>query len=129
LSFVSVYSIANQTESFLDAINAKFKVNLVYPPSDIYDRSLFHTQVSDAHRSNLLVITSSGLDIYQEMNVRETQLDDARDLSGLENKSFLIASFLRLKYPSSGTKLKVCSKLSERSPSFNKLSQNKGSVK
>jgi len=54
--FVSVYSIANKTESFLDAINAKFKV-LVYPPSDIYDRSLFHTQVSDAHRSNLLVIT------------------------------------------------------------------------
>jgi hypothetical protein len=84
---VSVYSIAKKTESFLDAINAKFKVNLVYPTSDIYDRSLFHTQVSDAHRSTLVsYYFPQALDIYQEMNARETQLDEAPELSGLDEK-------------------------------------------
>ena len=82
---VSVYSIAHKIESFMDAINAKFQVNLVNPRSDIYDSSLFHTQVSDAHRSTLVgYYFPQALDIYQELNARETRLEEAPDLSGLE---------------------------------------------
>jgi len=41
--WLAFYSIAHKITSFIDAINAKFKVNLVNPKSDIYDSSLFHT--------------------------------------------------------------------------------------
>jgi hypothetical protein len=86
----SIYSIAHKTESFIDAINAKFKVNLVNTTSDIYDSSLFHTQVSDPHRSTLVTYYfPQALHIYQELNARETRLDEAPNLLWFEEiKSF-----------------------------------------
>ena len=82
---VSVYSIANQTQSFINAINAKFQVNLGSPASDIYEQSLFNTKVSDAHRATIIAhYFPQARDIYQELNTREEKIDQAPDLSWLE---------------------------------------------
>ena len=82
---VSVYSIANKTEAFINAINEKFKVNLGSPDSNIYEKSLFHTQVADVHKSTLIShYFPDALDMYQELNKREVPLGEAPDLSWLE---------------------------------------------
>lgn len=82
---VSVYSIANKTESFIDAINTKFKLNLGSPDSNIYEKSLFHTEVSDVQRSTLIsYYFPNALDVYQELNKREVVLGEPADLSWLE---------------------------------------------
>lgn len=82
---VSVYSIANKTESFIDAINKKFKVDLGRPDSNIYEKSLFHTKVSDVQRSTLIsYYFPNALDMYQELNKREVVLGEPSDLSWLE---------------------------------------------
>lgn len=82
----SIYSIVNQTQSFIQAINEKFKANLVAPTSDLYDQSLFHTQVSNDHRSTLIGhYFPQALDVYQELNVREVHISGAPpDLSWLK---------------------------------------------
>ncbi len=78
----SVYNIANKTQSFIDAINEKFQLNLGSPASDIYEQSLFHTQVLDAHRPTLIGhYFPHTLDIYQELNKREALFPEAPDLS------------------------------------------------
>lgn len=81
----SVYSIANKTKYFIDALNTKFNLNLVHPKSEIYNRSLMHTQVSDAHEPTLVsYYFPQALDIYQELNKREALLGEAADLLDLE---------------------------------------------
>lgn len=73
----SIYNIVHKTQSFIHAINQKFKVNLVTPKSDIYDQSLLNTQVSNDHRSTLVGHHfPQALDIYQELNTREVQPDE-----------------------------------------------------
>ncbi len=82
---VSVYSIANKTEYFIKAINEKFKVNLNTPDKNIFEKSLFHTEVSDVHRSSLIGhYFPDALDIYQELNKREVLLSDDPDGTWLE---------------------------------------------
>lgn len=82
---VSVYSIANKTESFINAINAKFKVNLNNPDPNIYEQSLFHNQKSDVHRSTLIGhYFPLALDLYQELNSREVALGDSPDVAWLK---------------------------------------------
>lgn len=87
---VSVYSIAKKIEQFITAITAKFRLNLNPPPTDIYDSSLFDTQVSNGHRPTLVAYYyPQALDIYQELNKREIPLSDAPDLSWLEQLKVL----------------------------------------
>lgn len=82
---VSVYSIANKTEAFINAINTKFKINLSSPDPNIYEKSLFHTEVSDAHRSTLIgYYFPDALNMYQELNNREVLLGEPSDVSWLE---------------------------------------------
>ena len=82
---VSIYNIANRTQEFIDAINSKFEVNLVTPTSDIYEQSLFHTQVSDDHKPTLVsYYFPKALDIYQQLNTREALSNGAPDLLRLE---------------------------------------------
>ncbi len=82
----SIYNIVHKTQSFIHEINQKFNANLVTPKSDLYDQSLFNTQISNVHRSTLIGHHfSQALDIYQELNTREAQTDDASpDLSWLK---------------------------------------------
>lgn len=81
----SIYSISSQTEPFIQAINAKFKVNLVTPASSIYEQSLFHTQPADLRRLTLIGhYFPEALEIYQELNAREVRLDNESDLTWLE---------------------------------------------
>jgi len=69
---VSIYSIVNKTQDFINSINTKFQVNLGIPAADIYDRSLLQTQATDPHRPTLVsYYFSEALDIYQELNARE----------------------------------------------------------
>jgi hypothetical protein len=82
---VSVYSIANKTEAFINAINTKFKVNLNSPDPNIYEQSLFHSQKSDVHRSTLIGhYFPDALDVYKELNTREVALGEPPDVSWLE---------------------------------------------
>ncbi len=73
---ISVSNIVNRIQEFISEINEKFKVALVTPPSDIYDQSLFNTQVSNIHRSTLVShYFPQALDIYQELNQRQAGSD------------------------------------------------------
>lgn len=82
---VSIYNITNKPQSFINAINAKFQLNLINPASDIYERSLLETQVSNAHRLTLINhYFPEALDIYQELNKREVLLSESPDMSWLE---------------------------------------------
>ena len=81
----SVDGIANNTPAFIDAINAKFKVNLASPSSDIYDQSLLHSQVSDTRRLTLVGhCFPKTLYIYRRLNTREVQLGNPPNVSWLE---------------------------------------------
>ncbi|MBW4636135.1 MAG: sulfotransferase [Iphinoe sp. HA4291-MV1] len=81
----SVYSIANNTQAFIDAINAKFQLNLGTPSSDIYDESLLNTQVSDTYRPSLVGhCFPQTLYIYRRLNTREVPLGNYPDLSWLK---------------------------------------------
>lgn len=82
---VSVYSIVNNTQAFIDAINAKFQLNLGTPSLDIYDESLLNTQVSDTYRPTLVGhCFPQTLYIYRRLNTREVPLGKYPDLSWLE---------------------------------------------
>jgi len=74
---VSVSNIANKTETFIREVNEKFKVSLVTPNSNIYDQSLFNTQVSNIHRSTLVShYFPEALEIYQELCARGAEVNN-----------------------------------------------------
>jgi hypothetical protein len=69
---VSIYSIVERTQAFINGINAKFQVNLVTSAADLYEQSLLQTAVLDVHRPTLVsYYFPQVLDIYQELTARE----------------------------------------------------------
>ncbi|MDZ8221837.1 MULTISPECIES: glycosyltransferase [unclassified Nostoc] len=81
----SVYSIAENTQDFIDAINAKFQLNLGTPSSNIYDESLLNNQVLDTYRPTLVSSCfPETLYIYRKLNIREVPLGKYPNYSWLE---------------------------------------------
>lgn len=81
----SVYSIANNTQAFIDAINVKFQLNLGTPSLDIYDESLLNTQLLNSYRPTLVGhCFPQTLYIYRRLNTKDVVLGKYPDLSWLE---------------------------------------------
>lgn len=72
---LDIYSISNDINFLLKAIEQKFGILLDNPASDIYDAELLHTQVSDLHRATLIRHCFPEVcKVYQELNQKALQL-------------------------------------------------------
>jgi len=81
----SVYSIANQLEKNIEAINHKFQVALANPAPDIFERSLLRVQEANVHRATLVAYYfPEALNIYQELNAKAIQLDREHQLETIQ---------------------------------------------
>jgi len=76
----SVYNVSQRASAFIDALNTKFNLNLEMPANDLYEQSLFHTQVSDSHHTSLInTFFPEAIKIYEALNTREEQQGLAPD--------------------------------------------------
>ncbi|MBE9191778.1 sulfotransferase [Gloeocapsopsis crepidinum LEGE 06123] len=81
----SVYSIANQLEKNIEAINHKFQVTLANPAPDIFERSLLRVQEANVHRATLVAYYfPEALNIYQELNAKAIQIDQEHQLETIQ---------------------------------------------
>ncbi|PSO76793.1 MAG: hypothetical protein BRC40_02750 [Cyanobacteria bacterium QH_8_48_120] len=82
---VSAYSVVNRTQDLIEAIKAKFKMNLAAPAPKIYEPSLFCDQVSDTERATLIrFYFPEVLTTYQKLNQREDLFSEADKVSWFE---------------------------------------------
>jgi peptidoglycan hydrolase CwlO-like protein len=67
----NINTIVNFKESYIKAINQKFKTNLTTPESTVYDPSLFHAQPLDSYRPSLVNhYCPEAVEMYQELDAR-----------------------------------------------------------
>ena len=67
----NINTIVNFKESYIKAINQKFKTNLTAPESTVYDPSLFHAQPLDSYRPSLVNhYCPEAVEMYQELDAR-----------------------------------------------------------
>jgi len=82
---ISVYRVAQQTQSFVNVVNEKFQVDLVTSAVDVYEQSLLHIEGSSGQRPTLVShYFPEALDIYKELSQREVRLDEGSDWSWIE---------------------------------------------
>jgi peptidoglycan hydrolase CwlO-like protein len=81
----NINTIVNFKESYIKAINQKFKTNLTAPESTVYDPSLFHAQPLDSYRPSLVNHYSpEAVEMYQELDARAWWPDETPNFSWRE---------------------------------------------
>src|SRR6476661_6027173 len=81
----NINTIVNFKESYIKAINQKFKTNLTAPESTLYDPSLFHAQPLDSYRPSLVnQYCPEAVEMYQELDARAWWPDETPDFSWRE---------------------------------------------
>ena len=81
----NINTIVNFKESYIKAINQKFKTNLTAPESTVYDPSLFHTQPLDTYRPSLVNhYCPEAVEMYQELDARAWWPDETPNFSWQE---------------------------------------------
>lgn len=68
---VNIDTIVNHCQQWLKGINEKFKLNLAFPSTEIYDESLMETQEIDAYRPSLVNhYFPQGVELYKELETK-----------------------------------------------------------
>ncbi|MEG5032843.1 chromosome partitioning protein ParA, partial [Microcoleus sp. AT3-D2] len=81
----NINTIVNFKESYIKAINQKFKTNLTAPESTVYDPSLFHAQPLDSYRPSLVNhYCPEAVEMYQELDARAWWPDETPNFSWRE---------------------------------------------
>ncbi|WP_333110291.1 chromosome partitioning protein ParA [Microcoleus sp. Pol1C5] len=81
----NINTIVNFKESYIKAINQKFKTNLTAPESTVYDPSLFHAQPLDSYRPSLVNhYCPEAVEMYQELDARAWWPDEKPNFSWRE---------------------------------------------
>jgi len=71
---VNIETMVNHCQEWLKGINEKFKLNLAFPSSDIYDASLMENQEIDAYRPSLVNhYFPQGVELYKELETKSWQ--------------------------------------------------------
>ena len=78
----NTHQVAEDPQGFIEKANAKFKTNLSFPKSEIYDQSLLHKEVSKLPGAALVShYFPEALDIYRELELRANRIDEDTDVS------------------------------------------------
>ncbi|MEG4232666.1 chromosome partitioning protein ParA [Microcoleus sp. Pol11C3] len=81
----NINTIVNFKDSYIKAINQKFKTNLTAPESTVYDPSLFHAQPLDSYRPSLVNhYCPEAVEMYQELDARAWWPDETPNFSWRE---------------------------------------------
>jgi len=78
----NIHQVAEDPQGFIEKANAKFKTNLSFAKSEIYDQSLLHKEVSKLPGAALVShYFPEALDIYRELELRANRIDEDTDVS------------------------------------------------
>jgi GT2 family glycosyltransferase len=78
----NIHQVAEDPQGFIEKANAKFKTNLSFAKSEIYDQSLLHKEVSKIPGAALVShYFPEALDIYRELELRANRIDEDTDVS------------------------------------------------
>ncbi|MBW4523252.1 MAG: sulfotransferase [Scytolyngbya sp. HA4215-MV1] len=74
--------ITRDTPAFFADLNRRFHLHLTPPETEIYDRTILNTQVSDTYRPSLVnQYFPEALEIYRQLHLQEAEPDHPPDLT------------------------------------------------